>query len=302
METQDSFVALIVLPMALALIMASLGLSLTPEDFRRIFVFPRGVSIGLLNLLLISPLLAFGIAELTGLSPVLAIGLVLLGASPGGTMANMLTHLARGDTALSVTMTAISSVAAVLTVPLFLDLATRHFADGGLDTDVKMLGVVARVFLITIIPLSIGMAIRGRWPRQVLASFDRIRKVTLGIFIGVVVAAVISEYELVLDNVVEVAAATLTLNIVAMTISFTIAKLARLDNRQATAISMELGIHNSTLAIAVASTISTDLAIPAAVYSAFMFITAGIFARLMHQRNARAEAIRTEPALASSPS
>src|SRR6187431_1301131 len=99
--------------------MTSLGLSLTTGDFRRVFASPRGVGIGMLNLALISPALAFGIAELLDLAPALAVGLVLLGASPGGTMANMLTHLARGDTALSITMTATSSLAAVITVPLF---------------------------------------------------------------------------------------------------------------------------------------------------------------------------------------
>src|SRR3712207_8626168 len=103
--------------------MVSLGLALTPADFRRVLVQPRGVSIGIANLLIISPLLAFAAAELTGLPPELAVGLVLLGASPGATTANMLTHLARGDTALSVTMTAVSSLAAVVTVPLYLDLA-----------------------------------------------------------------------------------------------------------------------------------------------------------------------------------
>jgi bile acid:Na+ symporter, BASS family len=117
---EDSLFATLLLPVALAVIMTSLGMSLTVDDFRRVVVYPRGVSIGLANLVLISPLLAFAVAEAYSLEPALAVGLVLLGASPGGTMANLLTHLARGDTALSITMTAISSVAAVVTVPLSL--------------------------------------------------------------------------------------------------------------------------------------------------------------------------------------
>ena len=119
------------LPIALAVIMTVLGLALTPADFRRVVVFPRGVAIGLSNLIVISPLLAFAVAEAYALDPALAVGLVILGAAPGGTMANMLTHLARGDTALSITLTAISSVAAVITVPLYLELATNHFGAGG---------------------------------------------------------------------------------------------------------------------------------------------------------------------------
>ena len=284
----DSAITTVVLPIALAVIMGSLGLSLTPADFKRVFVLPKGVSIGLVNLLAISPLLAFAVAELYSLSPELAVGLVLLGASPGGTMANLLTHLARGDVALSVTMTAVSSVAAVLTVPLYLTLGADHFGAGNVADDVSMGGVVARVFLITIIPLAIGMYLRARSPERVQEIQGRVKQVALGVFLVVVVGAVASEFEKIADNFTSVAAAALTLNVVAMTVSYTVARLARLDDRQSTAIAMELGVHNSTLAITVAASVSTELAIPAAVYSAFMFITAGAFARVMHQRNAPA--------------
>jgi len=283
----QSLVAAIVLPAALAVIMVSLGLSLVPEDFRRVVVFPRGVSVGLLNLLFISPLLAFLMAEVFGLPPALAVGLVLLGASPGGTMANMLTHLARGDVALSVTMTALSSLAAVVTVPLYLDLAVERF-DASVATDVEMLTIVLRVFLITLVPLGLGMLIRARAPDWTARNYDTFRKTALGVFVAVVVLAVVSEQEKVLDHFTEIAAAAIALNLAAMSIAFLAAKGARLDGRQATAISMELGIHNATLAIAVGATIATELAIPAAVYSSFMFISAGIFARLMYRRNAEA--------------
>jgi BASS family bile acid:Na+ symporter len=288
---EDSVFATVALPIALAVIMTVLGLSLTPADFRRVMVFPRGVAIGLSNLILISPLLAFAVAEAYALEPALAVGLVILGAAPGGTTANMLTHLARGDTALSITLTAISSVAAVITVPLYLELATEHFGASGFDDDVGMGGVVARVLLITVVPLSLGMYIRSRSPERVQEIEPRARAVALALFLAVVIGAVISEYERVIDNLDDVAAAAVTLNVAAMAISFTIARVARLDDRQSTAIAIELGIHNATLAIAVAATISTVLTIPAAVYSAFMFITAGLFARAMYRRNlAAAEA------------
>ena len=276
------------MPVCLAGIMAVLGLSLTPADFRRVLVAPRGVGIGLVNLLLVSPLLAFGIAELFGLEPALAVGLVLLGASPGGTMANLLTHLARGEVALSVTMTALSSVAALVTVPLALGLAIDHFG-ASLDAEVEMAGIVARVFLITIVPLALGMWLRQRYPVRVQAVYETARRVSLGLFLLVVIAAVASEAEEALDSFAEVAGACLTLNVAAMGISFAVAQLARLGDRQATAISMELGVHNATLAITVASAIDTSIAIPAAVYSMFMFITAGSFARVMARRNRSAD-------------
>ena len=291
---EDSLFATVLLPIALAVIMTSLGLSLTVADFRRVLVFPKGVSIGLGNLVLISPLLAFAIAEAYALDPALAVGLVLLGASPGGTMANLLTHLARGDTALSITMTAVSSLAAVITVPLFLELSTSHFGAEGFDDDLDMLGVVARVLLITVVPLSLGMWLRARRPRRVAEVESTFRAVALSVFLAVVIGVIVAEHDRVFENLDDVAAAAVTLNLAAMTISYSIARLARLDNRQSTAIAIELGIHNATLAIAVGATIATVLTIPAAVYASFMFFSAGLFARLMYRRNSVVEA--TPPA------
>ncbi len=291
------FLISVVLPGAIGVIMFSLGLTLTREDFRRVLVAPRGVAIGMLNLALISPLLALAMAELFALPPELAVGLVLLGASPGGMMANMLTHLSRGDTALSVTMTAISSIGATITVPLFLSLAIDHFDATGIG-DVSMLGVVARVFVITIVPVAIGMEMRRRRPAQIAIVYPRVRRVSLALFALVVLGAIASEYDTVGENLAEVAGAALALNVAAMTLSFAISKLARLDDRQSTAIALELGIHNSALAIAVAAPLAVDVSIPAAVYASFMLFTGGTFAWAMSRRNGNLEekAHRVEPA------
>lgn len=289
----------VALPAAIAVIMCSLGLTLTREDFRRVLVAPRGVTIGMLNLALISPLLAFAMAELFALPPELAVGLVLLGASPGGMLANMLTHLSRGDTALSVTMTAISSIGAIVTVPLFLELSTEHFAATSIG-EVSVLGVVARVFAITIVPVAIGMELRRRRPAQVEAAYPRVRNVALGLFAVVVAGAIASEYDTVAENLAEVAGAAIALNLAAMTLSFAISKLARLGDRQSTAIALELGLHNSALAIAVAAPLAAELSIPAAVYASFMLFTGGAFAWAMSRRNAGLEELkqrrRPEPA------
>jgi BASS family bile acid:Na+ symporter len=279
-----SVFASVLLPIALALIMGSLGLSLTLADFRRILTQPRGVLIGLANLLLASPLLAFAVAELYGLEAAFAVGLVLLGASPGGTLANLLTHLARGDTALSISMTALSSVAAVVTVPLFLTLSVDHFGASVAD-DVNMLGVVVRVFLITLVPLAVGMRLRALDPTRAAAAEPRAKRVALVVFLFVVAGAVASEWDTIVDHIGELALAALTLNVAAMSVSFSVSRIARLSNRQATAVAMELGIHNATLAITVGVSIADVFAIPAAVYSAFMFLTAGTFARVMWHRN-----------------
>ena len=282
---ETSAVVEIGLPLGVAVIMVSLGLELRPADFKRIVTYPRGIGVGLANLALVAPLLALAMAEAFGLAPVLAIGLVLLGASPGGALANLLTHLARGDTALSVSMTAISSVGALLTVPVYLGLAGEHFAGGDIG-DVSMGGVVARVFAITVVPLSVGMYLRARYPARVAAAQRRTKQAAMAALVAVIAAAVVSEFDVLRENFADVALATLALNVAAMSVSYAVARLARLASEQATAIAMELGIHNSTVAIAVAGTINIDYAIPAAVYSVFMFVTAGLFARLMRARNA----------------
>ena len=185
---------LVLLPLALACIMVTLGFSLTVEDFRRVVSAPRGVIIGLANLVVLAPALAFAIAELFDLEPVFAVGLVLLGASPGGTLANLLTHLARGETALSITMTGVSSVLAVVTVPVYLTLAIDHFGATGLDNDPEMLGIVARVFAVTVIPLAIGMDVRRRAPGWVAAHEGQAKRVAFGVFVLVVIGAVAAEF------------------------------------------------------------------------------------------------------------
>jgi BASS family bile acid:Na+ symporter len=275
----------VLLPAAIAVIMCSLGMTLTPADFRRILAAPRGVAIGMVNLALISPLLALATATVFGLSPELAVGLVLLGASPGGMMANMLTHLSRGDTALSVTMTAISSLGAVVTVPLFLTLSAGHFGAGDIG-DANVLGVVARVFAITIVPVAIGMGLRQRRPARVEALYPRVRNASLALFAFVVLGAIASEHDTVAENAAEVGGAALTLNLTAMGVSFAISKLARLDDRQATAIALELGIHNAALAIAIGASLAATVTVPAAVYASFMLVTGGAFAWAMSRRNA----------------
>jgi BASS family bile acid:Na+ symporter len=184
-------------------------------------------------------------------------------------------------------MTALSSLAAVVTVPLYLGLAVSHFG-AGVAHDVSAVGISLRVFLITVVPLAIGMAIRARNPEWAVRREDRVKIIATVLFVLVVIGAVASEIETIEEHFTELAFAALTLNVLAMTISFAIARIARLDLRQATAVALELGIHNGTLAIAVGASIAEELTIPAAVYSAFMYITGGLFARMLHRRNVAA--------------
>lgn len=281
----DSVFILVLLPISLFVILFSLGLALTLDDFRRVMVYPRGVAIGMANLLFISPVLAVGLALLFKLPPELAVGMVLLGASPGGTTANMLTHLAKGDTALSLTMTAISSVAAVFTVPILLDLSTQWFMHGETQYQIAMTPIVMKILLITLLPLSIGMIVRSRATQWSIHFEPLVKKIATIFFVLVVFVVLWSEQEHIFGNIASVGLAVLSLNVLAMAISYGSAKLAGLDGPQSTAISIELGVHNTTLAMAVGAMVSASMIIPAAVYSLFMFFTAGAFAKWMHSRN-----------------
>jgi BASS family bile acid:Na+ symporter len=281
----------VLLPLSVMLIMASLGLTLVADDFRRLTTAPKGVGIGLANLLLLSPLLAFVVADVYGLTATLAVGVVLLGASPGGTMANLFTHLARGDVALSVTMTAVSSVASVLTVPLFLSLGASYFNARDVSDEISMAGIAARVFLITLVPLAIGMFIRARRTAWALRNLGRARTIALAAFFIVVIGALTTEWETLSEAFGDIAAAVLTLNVVAMAAGFAISRAARLSSRQSTAIAMELGIHNTTVAIAVAASVDDTLAGPAAVYGLLAFGTAAAFAKLVARRNVAPEPV-----------
>lgn len=276
----------LLLPLALFIIMSSLGLALTLGDFKRVALYPKGATIGLVNLILLSPLLGFLIAKVFGITGALAVGMVLLGASPGGTTANMLTHLARGDTALSVTMTALSSLAAVITTPLFLGLASAHFAAQDVALQLDMGPIVVKILLITLVPLSIGMLVRAFAPSFALRIEPMAKKIATGFFVLVLVAVMVSEHGEIGKNLALVGPAVLALNVLAMTISYQIAKAAKLDSKQSTAIAIELGVHNTTLAMAVGAMVAPALVVPAAVYGVFMFITAGVFAKIMHARNA----------------
>ena len=275
----------ILTPPALVLIMGTLGLSLTPADFRRVVTAPRGVLIGMANLMFVAPLLAFGMAKLFGLEPVYAVGLVILGASPGGVIANLLTHLARGETALSVTLTAVSSVVSVLTIPVYLGFAISQFGAQGLSDDVSALGIAVRVVLITTVPLLIGMTYRGRYPDRALGIQPVLGRVAMVAFVALVVATFVDEGPGLGAALAQVFPAAAMLSVAAMSVSFAVAMLARLPERSATAISLELGVHNGAVAIAVAETIGSDVAIPAAVYSLFMLVPAGLLVAWRRRRD-----------------
>ncbi|MBA3549915.1 MAG: bile acid:sodium symporter family protein [Nannocystis sp.] len=281
---QSSVLTTIFLPVALGIIMLGLGLSLTIADFKRVVVYPRAVIIGLVCQMLLLPVICYGLAVGFGLPPELAVGLMLLAASPGGATANLFSHLAHGDVALNITLTAVNSLLSLLTLPFIINYSLTAFMGEGkvlpLQTD-----KVLQVFAIVLIPVSIGMLIRARRP-QIADRLDKPVRIISAVFLVLIIAAtIIKERAIIGDAFVSVGPAALCFNLASMTLGYGLPRLLRLDKRQSIAIGMEIGIHNGTLAIAIASAPTllnnSTMAIPPAIYSLIMFFTAGVFGYLV---------------------
>jgi BASS family bile acid:Na+ symporter len=268
------------LPIALGIIMLGLGLSLTPADFVRVVKFPKPVLIGLVCQLILLPYLCFLIAKYFGLAPELAVGLMLLAASPGGTSANLYSHLAHGDVALNVTLTAVNSVVAILTMPLLVNWSLLYFMADGQAIPLQFAKVV-QVFAIVLVPVVVGMVVR-KLSARFAVLMERPMKIISALFLVVtVVLALVKDWHTVLDYAPVVGMAALLFNLLSLGIGYWVPRLFQLPQRQAVAIGMEIGIHNGALAIALALSPTLlnnpTMAIPAAIYSVLMFFTAGAF-------------------------
>ena len=286
---QSSVLTTIFLPAALGIIMLGLGLSLTIADFKRVVVYPRAVIVGLMCQMLILPVVCYGLAVGFNLPPELAVGLMLLAAPPGGATANLFSHLAHGDVALNITLTAVNSLLSLLTLPFIINYSLTAFMGEGktlpLQTD-----KVLQVFALVLIPVSIGMLVRARRPKLANTLDKPVRIISAVFLVLIIIATIIKERATIGDAFVAVGPAALCFNLASMTLGYGLPRLLRLDKRQSIAIGMEIGIHNGTLAIAIASgpTLlnNSTMAIPPAIYSLIMFFTAGLFGYLVSRGRA----------------
>lgn len=278
---ESSALLTIGLPSALAIVMFGLGLTLTVGDFRRIAQSPRAVIVALALQLLVLPALAFGLIQLFDLPPLLAIGMMLLAASPGGTTANLYSHLFRGDVALNITLTAINAVLAAITVPIITNFAINYF---GADGQVGMqLSKVMQVIAIVLAPVVIGMVVR-RFSPGFAAGADRpVRIFSVAVLALVSVGALIAERDNVADYARQVGLVTALFCLGSLALGYVGARLLRLARPQAIATSFEVGIHNTSVAMTIALSVlgSAEAAIPAAVYSVLMYVLAAAFGYLI---------------------
>ena len=275
---ESSIITTLLLPIALGIVMLGLGLSLTVADFARVVRYPKDVLIGLFIQTVVLVAGAYVIARLAALPPELAVGLMLLAASPGGATANIYSHLAHGDVALNITLTAINSLLALVTLPLIVDAALVHFL--GQDQYVPPpTRKVIEVAAIIVLPVLIGMALRAGLPKVAAALEKPIRLFAVLVLVAVIGAAIVAEWERLPGFIAAVGAACLAFNLLSMAIGYGLPRWLDLPRSQAIAISMEIGIHNGTLAIFIALTVlqNATLSVPAAVYSIIMFVTASAF-------------------------
>jgi len=279
---ESNFLTAVFLPLALFVIMLGMGLGLTLKDFQRIFVEPKGVFWGLLAQLVMLPLVGFLLATIFPLTPELAVGIVIIAACPGGPTSNLLTYLARGNVALSITLTAVSSLITIFTIPLLVNLAMSRFLGIGAELQLPFLTTMLQIAVITLVPVSIGMALHHYTPRLATTLEKWVKWLAL-FFLGlIIVGLLVKERANVLGFFAQVGWVTLSLVALTMALGYLIATLGRLDQRSTIAITVEVGIQNGTLAIAIASAPTflnnPTMAIPAAIYSLLMFAVGGAFA------------------------
>jgi len=275
------------LPIALAIIMFGLGLDLTVEDFRRIGRRPKAVGIALACQTVVLPGLCFGLVLLFDLPPLLAIGMLLLAASPGGTSANLFSHLFHGDVALNITLTAINSLLALLTLPLITNFAIDWFEQG--DTVSLPFAEVAQVFAIVLVPVAVGMFVKKARP-MFAARMDRPVRIGSAVILAVLVIGIlIDQRENVADYIGDVGAVAAVFCAASLLIGYYVPRAFGIGEAQAVASSMEIGVHNGTLAIFVAVEVldSVEISVPAAVYSIIMFVLAALWGttitRVLHR-------------------
>lgn len=273
------------LPVALGIIMLGLGLSLTLADFARVLKQPKAVLVALACQLLVLPAICFGLVLLFQLPPVLAVGMMMLAASPGGTTANLYSHLFRGDVALNISLTAVNSVIAVITLPLITNFAIMYFAPFDDQLGLQW-SKTLEVFAIVLLPVAAGMLIRHLWPKFAAAMDRPVRIASVIILIVVIAGAVASNWTLLVDNFARLALITILFCLISLTVGFIVPRMLRIGHGQSIASSFEIGLHNATLAIVIAQTVlgSVELSLPAAVYGVLMFFIAFGFGFLIRGR------------------
>jgi len=276
----------IILAASLFIIMLGMGLSLVTDDFKRVLLYPKAVIVGLVSQLILLPLIGFGIASIFDLRPEIAVGIMILAACPGGPTSNLIAHMAKANTALSVTLTAFSSLITILTIPFIVNIALEQFMDKSEVIKLDVVETILQVMFIIIIPILIGMMIRKYKTAFALKMEKPVRIASGVVILLVIVGLCIKEKDNMIPYLQEAGLIALVLNVVTMFVGYRVAKMFNLNDKSAVSISIESGIQNGTLAITIAVVLlnNSEFAIAPAVYSLLMFITGGVVVYWSNQR------------------
>lgn len=289
---QESVISNVILPLAIAIIMVTLGMTLTVADFRRILTQPKPVFIGLFCQMILLPILGFAVAGVFGLTAVYAISLILLAVSPDGATSNLIIHVGDGDRALGITLTAITNMLAFVTIPFGLGIAYPMYGTGALDIEFPVADTMVQVAVLTLIPTLIGMGIR-RWKPEFAENSKRWSKIfAAGFLFLVIFALVVQNWDVIVRDGPRFAPAFIVLNILALVVGYFVPKLLGIDYTQSMTISIETGLQNSTVSITVALTLlnNNEMAIIPGLYAIWMFVTGFALAFWMTRRSPSMEA------------
>ena len=279
-------VTTVILPLALAFIMFTLGLGLTIADFVRVASQPKDFIVGLISQLIFLPLVGFILLNIWPVTPEIALGVMIIAAAPGGVTSNILTSFAKGDVALSISLTAIISLLSVLTIPFIVVFSYGYFVGEGTSGEVSITKTAVRVFLIVTVPVIIGLMVR-KYAENFAIRFEVIgQKISAVLFALVLLGAIFQERNNIVEFYAQAGGITLALNVIMLVLAWHIAKILGSGIKQRIAISIECGLQNGTLAIAVATLLfgAGATVVPAAVYSLTMFGTALIFIWWLRRR------------------
>ena len=282
---QGDIVSGVLLPLILGFIMFSLGLGLTPLDFRRILMQPRALLVGVVCHFVLLPLVCFFMLKGMGISGVFAVGFMILASCPTGTTSNLLTYLARGDVALALSFTAVASVMTIFTLPLVVTWSLGHFLGAAQAVEVPVGKMMWQVAMVLCIPVSLGMLVRYRWSEWSLAFEPRATRIATWFFVLIVLLTVVKNWDLLRENFASLAPFALVLNITMLCIGFTVAWLMRLSRSQSVTLGIETAVQNAALALVIASSVlKVDaMAIPGALYGVLMYAGGLLFALTMRR-------------------
>jgi len=276
----------IFLPLALAFIMFALGLGLTGRDFLRVIKQPRDFFVGAFSQIILLPIIAFILVSIWPIAPELAIGVMIIAAAPGGVTSNILTSFAKGDVALSISLTAIISLVSVITIPFIVLTSVGLLSNTNVTEDISLISMSRDMFLIVTVPVILGMLFK-RFASGIALKFEPIaKKVSTGLFVLVLLGAIAKQREHIIPYFAQAGLITLVLNIIMMIVAYYLAQLLASGVKQKKCITIECGLQNGTLAIVAATLIGGEeslLVIPAATYSLIMFATSLIFVYLVRK-------------------